>query len=473
MKYFYQQLLACLSIVLITILLCGGLVYNFTIDSIYSNLSHKLSGYAETIINQNLDVATVEQNLNILEDNTIQIAQFDQYNIMTYPKTNYAFKSNLTDKEIRQMKDGDIIAMKQVKQNFDGQEKELVLIYYPIFKQQKYTGFIAIGSPLSQLQHQLTDLQNSILVAFGIASVFGILVSFVFARYQTKRIEQLRKATQQIADGNFDVSVPHATKDEIDYLAVSFNQMANSLRKSEQEIERQETLRRQLLMDVAHEMRTPLTTMNGLLEGLLYDMIPEDKKARSLDLICKETQRLTRLVNENLDYEKIRANEIVLVKQEIPVKPALQNVVLQLQELADKKDDQLVIHCEDDFTIYADYDRFIQIVVNLVKNAIQFTDHGTITLKTWSDKNNDILAIHDTGIGIEADKIDAIWERFYKADISRKSTKYGESGIGLAIVKSLVTSHGGDISVHSQKGKGTSFIIKFPKHICENKKGEL
>ncbi len=465
MKYFYQQLLACLSIVFITILVCGGLVYNFTIDSIYHNVSNKLTSYAETIVHQNLDVATVEKNLNILEDNHIQIAQFNQYNIMTYPKTSYVFKSNLTSDEISQLQSGDIISMKQVKQNFEGQEKELVLIYYPVFYHQKFNGFIAIGSPLSQLQNQLTDLQNRMLLAFGIASVFGIFVSFIFARYQTKRIEQLRKATQQIADGNFDVCVPTATKDEIDQLAIDFNQMAKSLRESEQEIERQETLRRQLLMDVSHEMRTPLTTMNGLLEGLIYDMIPEDKKARSLDLISKETQRLTRLVNENLDYEKIRANEIVLVKQQIFVKQALQNVVLQLQELADKKEDQLVICCEDDFTIYADYDRFIQIVVNLVKNAIQFTDKGTITLKTEQDKNDDVLIIEDTGIGIEEDKINDIWERFYKADISRKSTLFGESGIGLAIVKSLVTNHGGDIAVRSQKGKGTCFILKFPKQM--------
>ena len=467
MKYFYQQLLAFLSVVLVTIVLCGGLFYNFTINNIYGNLSNKLFSYAETIDTKNLDIAKVESSLNILENDQIQIAQFDQYNTMLYPQTTYVFKSNLTDNEIAQLQLGKVISMKKLKQNFDGKKEDLALVYYPLFKQNTYQGFIAIGSPLRYLQGELDDLRNSIMVAFSIASVVGLLVSFIFARYQTKRINQLRKATHQISKGNFDVNIPHAAKDEIDQLALDFNQMSNSLRESEKEIERQEKLRRQLLMDVAHEMRTPLTTMNGLLEGLMYHMIPEDKRERSLDLISKETQRLTRLVNENLDYEKIRANEIVLVKQEIKVKPALQNVVLQLQELADKKGDQLVVQTDEDFTIYADYDRFIQIVVNLVKNAIQFTTNGTITLKTWQEKQYTVLSIQDTGIGIDADQIDSIWERFYKADISRKNTKYGESGIGLAIVKSLVTSHGGEISVHSQPGKGSSFIIKFPKHKCE------
>ena len=272
----------------------------------------------------------------------------------------------------------------------------------------------------------------------------------------------MRKATHEIAEGNYDISLPTQKRDEFDDLVMDFNKMAESLQKSEQEIERQENLRRQLMMDVAHEMRTPLTTMNGLLEGLIHHMIPESRRERSLELITNETQRLIRLVNENLDYEKIRSDQIVLVKQNFSGAEALQNVVDQLQELAKNKGNDLRCECPEDFTVYADYDRFIQILVNMTKNANQFTDKGHILIKGWNEDSNAIVQIIDDGIGISKKEVEAIWERFYKADVSRKSTKYGESGIGLAIVHSLMNSHHGTIQTDSEVGKGTTFTLTFP-----------
>ena len=191
-------------------------------------------------------------------------------------------------------------------------------------------------------------------------------------------------------------------------------------------------------------------------------MIPESRRERSLELITNETQRLIRLVNENLDYEKIRSDQIVLVKQNFSGANALQNVVDQLQELAVNKGNELRCECPEDFTVYADYDRFIQILVNMTKNANQFTDNGHILIKGWNEDNHSIVQIIDDGIGINEKEVEAIWERFYKADVSRKNTKYGESGIGLAIVHSLMKSHHGTIQTESEVGKGTTFTLTFP-----------
>ena len=257
MKYFYQQLTACLAMVLLTITICGGLFYNFTTTNIYENLSTKLLNYAEVIVEKKLDTETVEKSLNILGDNQIQIAEFNQYDTMIYPQTAYVFKSKLSDNERQKLMHGEVIAMKRVKQNFNGQQEALALVYYPIMNNQQYEGFIAIGSPLRYLQSEFDELRNSLLVAFGIASVVGIMISFMFARYQTKRINQLRKATNKIAKGDYDITVPILAHDEVAELAMDFNKMAVSLKASEQEVIRQEQMRRQLLMDVAHEMRTP------------------------------------------------------------------------------------------------------------------------------------------------------------------------------------------------------------------------
>jgi len=141
---------------------------------------------------------------------------------------------------------------------------------------------------------------------------------------------------------------------------------------------------------------------------------------------------------------------------------AIQNVVEQIRELAKVKNNTLRYECDKDFSVYADYDRFVQILVNITKNANQFTDNGEILVKAWNEGKKAIVEISDTGIGIDESEIKEIWERFYKADVSRKSTKYGESGLGLAIVKSLVDSHRGKISVKSEVGKGTTFRVVFP-----------
>src|SRR5699024_9933420 len=159
-----------------------------------------------------------------------------------------------------------------------------------------------------------------------------------------------------------------------------FDVMSESLRQSQEEIKRQENLRRQFMMDAAHEMRTPLTTMSGLLEGLQYDMIPEAQRGRSLELISKETKRLTRLVNENLDYEKIRSRQITLKKQVLNGVSLLTQIKEQLNVKAEQKNNQIIVQAHPDLEIWADYDRIVQILINLVTNAIQFSQDSEIIL---------------------------------------------------------------------------------------------
>ena len=240
-----------------------------------------------------------------------------------------------------------------------------------------------------------------------------------FANYHTRRINKLRKATHKISEGDFDVKLPVESRDEFDDLMKDFNNMAHSLRESEKEVERQENVRRQFMMDVAHEMRTPLTTMNGLLDGLKYNMVPESRRGRSLELISSETQRLIRLVNENLDYEKIRSNQIVLVQHRFAGIGAIQTVVEQMQELAKVKNNTLRYECDKDFSVFADYDRFVQILVNITKNANQFTDNGEILVKAWNEGKKAIVEISDTGIGIDESEIKEILKRLLCRNVPR------------------------------------------------------
>ena len=463
MKYFYQQLFGFVSVVLLTIAACGILFYNVMSNNVYTQRSQQLQSYAKGLIGTDMSDSDIYKLGTILREENVSIAMFDENNEMTYPSRSLDTNSALTEDELNHLKNGAAINLKEVQMNFTGEAVDnLITVYYPIIKNGQYKGYVALASPMSRIQTEVRELRNSMFIAFGTAIIIGIMMSFVFANYQTRRINKLRKATHKISEGDFDVQLPVESRDEFDDLMKDFNNMAHSLRESEKEVERQENVRRQFMMDVAHEMRTPLTTMNGLLDGLKYNMVPESRRGRSLELISSETQRLIRLVNENLDYEKIRSNQIVLVQHRFAGIGAIQTVVEQMQELAKVKNNTLRYECDKDFSVYADYDRFVQILVNITKNANQFTDNGEILVKAWNEGKKAIVEISDTGIGIDESEIKEIWERFYKADVSRKSTKYGESGLGLAIVKSLVDSHRGKISVKSEVGKGTTFRVVFP-----------
>lgn len=466
MKYFYQQLFGFVSVVLLTIAACGILFYNVMSNNVYTQRSQQLQSYAKGLIATDMSDADIYKLVTFLREENVSIAMFDENNAMTYPSSSIDTNTALTEDELNHLKNGAAINLKEVQMNFTGEAVDnLITVYYPIIKNGQYKGYVALASPMSRIQTEVRELRNSMFIAFGAAIIIGIMMSFVFANYQTRRINKLRMATHKISEGDFDVKLPVESRDEFDDLIKDFNNMAHSLRESEREVERQENVRRQFMMDVAHEMRTPLTTMNGLLDGLKYNMVPESRRGRSLELISSETQRLIRLVNENLDYEKIRSNQVVLVQHRFAGIGAIQTVVEQMQELAKVKNNTLRYECDKDFSVYADYDRFVQILVNITKNANQFTDNGEIVVKAWNEGKKAIVEISDTGIGINESEIKEIWERFYKADVSRKSTKYGESGLGLAIVKSLVTSHRGTISVKSEVNKGTTFRVVFPGEI--------
>ncbi len=163
---------------------------------------------------------------------------------------------------------------------------------------------VKVGTFISNINANISRINSNLGKALLVASLVALLIAYGVSRYLTLRLNRLRQATKKVAQGDYSVRLDNAGRDEIDDLANDFNNMARSLQDSEEEIERQEERRRAFMADAAHEMRTPLTTINGLLEGLAYDAIPEESKAHSVELMRSETKRLIRLVNENLDYEK-------------------------------------------------------------------------------------------------------------------------------------------------------------------------
>lgn len=473
MKLLYQQMLAFFGVLLVAMAIISVMFIRSTSNNVWQNSFDQLEQYTDVLTDRAVDRSTylidtqfIQHSEEILKKQNVHFMIYDADNNARYPQfAGTPRGAAIASKYWKQLKKGESVALPELTTNpRNGKQQSMTIYYKPVFLSGKLLFVIAAFAPVDNIQTSIKKTEYNLFIAFLLSMLVAIVLSYLLARYQVGRINRLRQVTHQVAEGNYDVDVEIKSRshDEIAGLADDFQDMLGSLRDSQAEIHRQEERRRQFMADAAHEMRTPLTTINGLLEGLAYDAIPEESKGQSIELMRNETKRLIRLVNENLDYEKIRTNQILLKKQTFNATEALQDIMVQLKQKAADADDTLVLDAAANVPVYADRDRFVQILFNIAQNAIQFTKGGTITIAAKPGYHQTELAVTDTGIGMTEEQVKNIWERYYKADPSRKNTKYGESGLGLAIVHQLVTLHGGTIDVQSQKDEGTTFTLTFP-----------
>ncbi|WP_428907971.1 sensor histidine kinase [Niallia sp. Krafla_26] len=459
-KYIYQQISSHISIIIVAFIVLSVLFSHYVETLVYTDKAEELTEYGENIM-KDLEMRIMDREVlsdysHILAGRKIEYMIFDEDRRIIYPTGGRII---LKDAEWNKIKQGQTVTVKQDRNRFD---QAVTFVLLPYVKDGFFLGGILLASPISGSREMISQINQYLWYAVLIALAVALLLSWVLSKIHVNRIKKLQEATSLIAAGDYSVRLPSSNFDEIGELGEDFNHMVEKLHQSNEEIESLENRRRQFMADVSHELRTPLTTINGVIQGIKNHMIPEEEKEKGMELVSKETKRLIRLVNENLDYEKIRSNGVTLKKTEIELVEVLEIIKDQLEMLADEKNTTILLEVEEYVTIYADYDRLVQILINITKNSIQFTENGSITLRGKVGYKGTIIEIEDTGIGIDPEEIENIWGRFYKADISRTSTPYGEFGLGLSIVKKLVQLHGGDIHVYSEKGKGTKFVMSFP-----------
>lgn len=479
MRLIYRQMLGFTAVIVSLMVILTVSFISVTDQTIYHNTWGRLIKYSDSLVEDSVryDPVTKEfagfQNAALASNARLlanQDVHFAIYNAAR--KTLYAsngFTPRLTRDDWTNLRAGKIVkkrvdypAFKRAGTAVPRGPKKMTVIIHPYFYHSQLVAIVTIGTFVSTLHQNITQLLNNFLLAFVLAILVALLISYLIARSLTGRIDRLNAATHQVARGDYRVGLPSKGHDELAELSANFNQMVKSLKASRAEIKHQEERREQFMADAAHEMRTPLTTINGLLEGLIYDAIPEEDRKHSLQLMQNDTRRLIRLVNDNLNYEKIRTNQISLERKVFDASAVLEHLKDQLAKKAAASHDQLVVTAPPELLVYADYDRFIQILFNIIQNAIQFTDDGKITVDGHQADRGTIFTVKDTGIGMTKEQVAHIWERFYKADRSRMNSQYGESGLGMAITHRLMDLHGGKITVASTYGKGTTFTLFFP-----------
>jgi signal transduction histidine kinase len=286
------------------------------------------------------------------------------------------------------------------------------------------------------------------------------LLSYWVSRRIVQPLTQIEQITQQFAAGKLDKRLPPSEIPEINQLAISFNRMAVSLEDVEHR-------RRELVSDLTHELRTPLTVLRGYLEELAEERIePTPIVYRKLG---KETKRLERLIIDLQELSQAEAGYLPIVLQTVNLRPLLESLVEKFSDQVWDEDLKLYLDCPKQLpTVIADIDRVEQILVNLLGNALKYTETGTILVRTWVDSSEFKalaprlwIAVTDTGIGIAPEDLPHVFERFWRADKSRNQHT-GGTGIGLAICQRLVELQGGEIEVESQPGMGSTFRFYLP-----------
>lgn len=298
-------------------------------------------------------------------------------------------------------------------------------------------------------------IERGVLMAAITALAAAVVLSLYVSQRIVQPLQELSAISQQMAHGYYRERATVSSADELGELSRNINQLAEALDQIEQR-------RMALIADVAHELRTPLMTIEGYVEGITDGVIPCEPQ--SFALIHHETTRLKRLVADLILLSRAESGALELALQPLDLTGLIECITAQFQLICEAEDLRLCVHVADDLPLaLADSDRIEQVIINLLANAVRFTPAGgRIYLGALPYDNNVQIIVRDTGIGIAPEHLSHVFERFYRIDSSRSRT-HGGAGIGLTIVSHLVHAQGGKIWVESPgPGQGTTFTLVLP-----------
>ena len=336
---------------------------------------------------------------------------------------------------------------------------ERYVVAAPIINANVAKGIVIVSSPTAATNQILNRISNIFLTAATFVVLLAVLAVIAFARKESLPLKKMAKAANAFGHGNLKarVKIEDDYSEEMEELAHAFNNMAISLQKSEYQ-------RQEFVANVSHELKTPMTTISGYIDGILDGTIPPERRDHYLRIVSDETKRLSRLVRSMLDISQLQKEEGIPEdkKMHFDLEECAGQVLITFEKkINDKGLDVEVDFPEHPVYTMANRDYVTQVIYNLLDNAVKFCPQGgTLGLTIKEGNNKAYVSISNTGDNIPADELPLVFDRFHKLDKSRSQNRDGW-GLGLYIVKTIVCSHGEDISVSSKDGK-TEFTFTMP-----------
>jgi len=400
----------------------------------------------------------MNRSLDILSNMTNSRIYAVSYSSHSLDKRNVRLDQEFVDSYLLEdlktiLKGEEVTRQKQYSDNLD---THVIFVGVPLKNSGNIEGAILLFAPIDEINANIARI-NMIIWLSALAAVMlsGIVIYFISLRISSP-LKRMEEKARRIAEGEQVTNLAIDSGDELEKMAQAFNYMKNKISAAE-------SMRREFIASVSHDLKTPLTTINGFVQGMLDGLVKAEDTPKYLKIIQEETQRLLRLTGDILELAKLQSGGSSLSRKYIQVKELIERVMDSTGAKSNDKDIQIQVVCPAEIEVYADEDRFKQILVNLLDNAIKFTPRqGEIHITVEEDQKIVTLRIQDNGQGIAPEDLPYVLEKFYRGDKSRQEST-GGTGLGLNIVKTLVESHGGKVEVKSQWGQGTEINLYFPQ----------
>lgn len=321
--------------------------------------------------------------------------------------------------------------------------------------------YIFLNTSIEPLEASLMLLKNQYFYILILMFAFSLIIGYFISKIISKPIEELSLAAKKIGKGNFDASFKIETElDEI-------NELSSTLEKAKDELSRTDELRRDLMANVGHDLKTPLTMIKAYAEMTRdFENQPQEKKKENLNIIIEETDRLTRLVNDIVDLSKLQSNVYELKLEETDLNQLIKDIIKRYNVLVENEGYNLEYNLKDntdEYKVLIDKNKIEQVIYNLINNAVNYTGNDkNIFVELLNEKKKYVVKIKDTGKGIKPEEIDKIWDKYYHNNKKHKRNSIG-TGLGLSIVKNILEIHKFKYGVSTKKDKGTTFFFEISK----------
>lgn len=461
------KIITNLTTILAVILVVASIILTFSVEKIfysykYNQLNKQSSLISELVMSSLDDKA--QTSYNSLQTVINNVSKVQKVDVIVCDNSNLVYSSSTTSKQfndvkvdidqeyLQELKVGKTIKDGEITQGYTQREAYLK----PVFKNGSYWGTIAMIIS--------TDEMNSFLFnaykAIWFSTLTSLLLAVVGVNYFTKKqlinpLKEIYLVANRLARGEVDQRIQVKSSDEIGELAKSFNIMAESL-------ESLDTNRRDFISNVSHELRSPITSMKGFIAGMLDGVIPKDKENYYLKLVYDEINRLSRLVNDLLDISSMEVGKFKLTIMEVDINSIVKRCLLNIESKVGERNIHVNASLENEHLfVYADSDRIMQVLTNLLDNAIKYGgDNGIISVSTRIKGPKVHISVYNQGAMMTDEEMNHIWDRFYKSDKSR--TNKESTGLGLPIVRLIMTQHKEDIWVRNER-EGVVFTFTLAK----------
>lgn len=420
-------------------------------DKVYSLMLYKIYYLNENRLK--IEDISDKLNLDIIIFNNKGSTNLDMMKYSSYPKS---IEPNLylKDEYIEKLKDNKAIELKG--EYFDGKKADVYSVIVPIIENGELKLIININNSLSDINKLLNNMNTAIIIVGSITLILSSLFLNMFLKKSiVTPLQKFNDVLFKISTGEVDKRIDFKENKEFEVLANSFNKMADSIENAEKN-------RQEFISNVSHEIRSPITSINGFISGLLDDIIPEEKTKHYLGIMNNEIKRLMRLTNDLLNLSSIN-NEEKMELEKIDIVDVIKLSVENLIPKVKQKKMLLDLQFEEaSLMVLTNKDKTMQILTNLIDNAVKYgKEEGQLSIVAVNRGNKVLVTIYNEGDIIPEESLNRLWERFYKVDKSRTSKE--STGLGLSIVRSIISKLNEDIWVENVGTSGVAFTFTIQK----------